>query len=134
RIQAIQSDSLMMVPEVEDEGQSASRPQDFGQTAEESLKIGDSHPKGPLGEATEVALADLAEFVLGGDLSPASAMVIQGIESQKIGEDAAATDAYSLAEQSGINSPSMYMCLGMVYVNQEMWPEAEKYLGRVKGE
>ena len=55
-IQAIQSDSLMMVPEVDDEGNAASRPQDFGQAAEEITKIGDSHPKGPLGEATEVAV------------------------------------------------------------------------------
>jgi tetratricopeptide (TPR) repeat protein len=133
-IQAIQSDALMTLPEVDDEGHPEQRPQEFGQTEEETLKVRDSHPKGPLGEATEIALADLAEYVLGADLSAESALVIQGIESQKIGDDADAIEAYTTAAASGMDSPSMYMCLGMLYINQEMWADAQKYLNRVKGE
>ncbi len=133
-IQAIQSDALMTVPDVEEEGRAATRPQEFGQADDESVKPGDSHPKGPLGEATEKALADMAEYVLSGDLSAASAQVIQAIESQKIGEDEAAIESYRHAEASGMKSPSMSMCLGMLYINQEMWADAQKYLDRVKGE
>jgi tetratricopeptide (TPR) repeat protein len=133
-IQAIQSDALMMVPEVDDEKASDSRPLDFSAMDEERQKIGDSHPKGPLGEATEKALADLAEFVLGADLSAATGQIIQAIELQKIGEDAAAVESYRSAERAGMKSSAMTLCLGALFVNLEHWDDAKKYLDRVKNE
>ncbi len=133
-IQAIQSDALMMAPDVDDDARPASQPQTFGQLSDESMKVGDSHPKGPLGEATEKALAALAEFVLSGDLSAATSQVIQAIELQKIGEDQTAVDAYKRAEAAGMKSAAMSMCFGSLYINLEKWSDAQKYLERVRGE
>jgi tetratricopeptide (TPR) repeat protein len=66
-IQAIQSDALMMIPDIEPDTQPATRAQDFS-AMEEELTASGSNPKGPLGETVDKALAVLAEYVLSGDL------------------------------------------------------------------
>lgn len=132
-IQAIQSDALMMIPDIEPDTQPAARAQDFS-VMEEELTAGDSNPKGPLGETVNKALAVLAEYVLSGDLSAASAQVIQGIELQKIGEYASAAESFEKAETAGLRNGAMYLCMGAVYVELQRWADAQKYLERVKDE
>jgi tetratricopeptide (TPR) repeat protein len=132
-IQAIQSDMLMVVPEIEDEEAPAS------QAAPELIferpaEVSGAHPGGPLGEDSEKALASLAEFALSADLSAATAQVIQAIEMQKIGENEAAIESFQHAEQAGLRNPAMFMCLGALCVAQEQWKDAQKYLDRVKNE
>src|SRR5262249_23039037 len=96
-LQAIQSDALMTVPDV---GEDRVEKPVASNDAQSSLfsddparPVSESHPDGPLGEATEKAMTALAEIVMSGDLSPATGSVIQGIELQKIGEDIEASNA-----------------------------------------
>src|SRR5258708_12191962 len=98
---------------------------------EEARALADSHPNGPLGDATEKALVSLAEIVLSGDLSPASAGIIEAIELQKIEEYQQASEAYQRAASAGMRYPAMYMNMGAVLVAMEDWAEAEKFLSRV---
>src|SRR5258706_1028703 len=78
--QAIETDALMTVPEVDADKPETAHVKSAAPADDSRSGTADSHPNGPLGEATELALGALAEVVLGGDLSPASAQVIQAIE------------------------------------------------------
>lgn len=127
---AIESGELMPVPKDEEPKKST--------TGQLSIKkhddIGDSNPEGPLGEATELALALLAELVLSEDLNAATTQTIQGIELQRLGENESAISIFLRAEAGGIRFPALSMCLGALYLKQEQWQDAQKYLDRVKGE
>lgn len=130
--QAIETDALMTVPEVD-----ADKPDTAAQyvmPVEDSRSgTGESHPNGPLGEATETALSALAEVVMGGDLSAASAIVIQAIELHKNHESLEAVEAYLKAEENGMRYSALDMCLGAVLLDSEMWSEAEIYLEKASG-
>ncbi len=131
--QAIESDALMAVPDVESdktEAAAAAPAKEARVKEERAVNVGESHPNGPMGEATENALAALAETVLSGDLSPATAQVIQAIELQKIGENQEAAAAYMAAEAAGMRYSALYMCLGAVLIEAQRWEEAEKYLNK----
>jgi tetratricopeptide (TPR) repeat protein len=132
-IQAIQSDMLMVVPEIEDE-QTAAGESVPEQVVELPVEVSGDHPDGPLGEATDKALASLAEFALSSDLNAATAQVIQAIEMQKIGENQAAIESFQRAEQAGLRHPAMFMCLGALLVAEEQWADAQEYLDKVKNE
>src|SRR5258708_32222362 len=98
---------------------------------EEARALADSHPNGPLGDATEKAPVSIAEIVLSGDLAPASAGIIEAIELQKIEEYQQASEDYQQADGAGMRYPAMYMNMGAVLVAMEDWTEAEKFLNRV---
>src|SRR5260221_4300620 len=134
-LQAIHSDALMTVPDVGPD--KVEKPTTDGDGAKSSFfsdeaprPASESHPDGPLGEATERAMTTLAEIVMSGDLSPATATVIQGIELQKIGEDADAANAYRAAQAGGMRYPALNMALGSVLLNQEQWQAAEEQLNK----
>src|SRR5258708_15058567 len=93
---------------------------------------GDSNPEGPLGEATETALAALAEFVLNSDLTSASTQAIQAIEMQKLGEHESAVAAFQRAESGGVRYPPIYMCLATLSLKLGKYPEALKYFEKVQ--
>ncbi|PJF35122.1 MAG: hypothetical protein CUN49_12155 [Candidatus Thermofonsia Clade 1 bacterium] len=134
---AIESGELMAVPQLQE-----SHPQDGKPTAaaeaqqalagEAPAASAEAHVAGPLGEATEKALANLAEFLLEGGLTTAEAQAIQGIELQKIGENAQAVQAFQAAEKQGIRHPALYMCLGSLMVTLGQWQNALQYLERVQ--
>jgi len=131
-IQAIRSGALMVVPTTEEDD----KPRTTAHKTElpmpeETRSVADSHPLGPLGDATEKALVSLAEIVLSGDLNPASAGIIEAIELQKIEEYEQASAAYQRAASAGMRYPAMYMNMGAVLVAMENWSEAEKFLNRV---
>jgi tetratricopeptide (TPR) repeat protein len=131
--QAIETDALMTVPEVDSDRPETASAQSTISFGESFSATGESHPNGPLGEATEAALSALAEVVMGGDLSPASALVIQAIELHKNAEFAEAVDAYLKAETSGMRYSALNMCLGAVLLEVERWAEAETYLEKASG-
>ncbi|HLY28323.1 MAG TPA: tetratricopeptide repeat protein [Aggregatilineales bacterium] len=133
--QAIESDALMAVPDVESDKPeaAASAAKEERRKDERIVSVGESNPNGPLGEATEMALGALAETVLSGDLSPATGQVIQAIELQKVGEANEAAQAYLAAEAAGMRYSALYICLGAVLVEAERWQEAETYLNKAAG-
>lgn len=94
-------------------------------------KVGDSDPRGPLGETTEKALGHLAEYLFE-NLTGANTLAIQGIELQRAGDSAAAIQAYQRAEAAGVRSLALSMCLGHLYIEQEQWDDAIKVLTRAR--
>lgn len=130
---AIESGELMAVPQLQDERPSDGRSGGAAAPAEEAPPaFAESHVAGPLGEATEKALAHLAEHLLEGGLTMAEAQAIQGIELQKIGENAQAVSAFQAAEKQGIRHPALYVCLGSLLITLGQWQGALQYLGRVQ--
>src|SRR5579859_6208551 len=95
--QALETGSEVFVPK--DFEQSATLEQrGSGFEDEDRLsKVGDSDPRGPLGESTEKALSDLAE-ILFENLSGANTLAIQAIELQRAGDNDKAIEAYKSAE------------------------------------
>lgn len=131
---AIESDALMQVPTGDEPTPDAKVGANGNLFPEEEVVTSDANPEGPLGEITEKALAHLAEAMLESGLSMGEAMVIQGIELQKIGENQAAVEAFQKAETFGVRHNAMSMCLGMLNVRLEKWNEAKKYLERAQTE
>jgi tetratricopeptide (TPR) repeat protein len=132
---AIESGELMAVPKTGDET-ADDEPRSLASTRrampEPEVDTGGAHPLGPLGEATDKALATLAEHVLEGDLSASTAMAIQGIELTKIEAVDEALSAFAAAEKGGMRYPALYMCMGKLYIDAENWQQAQKYLDRVR--
>ncbi len=132
---AIESGELMAVPQTQDDqpraGKALAAAQALG-AADEAPPTAEAHVAGPLGEATEKALAHLAEYLLEGGLTMAEAQAIQGIELQKIGENAQAVQAFQSAEKQGIRHAALFMCLGSLFVTLQQWQNALEYLKRVQ--
>lgn len=106
----------------------------FDEEDENKPKTAEAHEDGPLGEATEKALGDLAELLLQGGLSLAEARAIQGIELQKIKDYAGALDAFKQAESMNIRHTALYMCMGALYLNNKQFAEAIKAFERAASE
>ena len=129
---AIESGELMAVPNLNDAREvkvSAAAPEP---KPEPPAPTSSSHVGGPLGEVAERALAVLAEAMLEGGLSMAEAQAIQGIELQKIGENAAAIQAFQTAERMGVRQPTLNICLGALYVATGDWENARKSLEKAQ--
>jgi tetratricopeptide (TPR) repeat protein len=132
---AIESGEFMAIPA----GESAPKKTDSGRLFDAFQDAPAAEPEppsaaGPLGEATERALALLAEQLLDGGLTTAEAQAIQAIELHKMGEAQGAARAYQSAEKLGVRHLSMWMALGSVLVQLGQWPEAKKYLERARAE
>ena len=132
--QALLSGATVFVPQDFEQRAPENERRDGFETQDGRESVGDSNPHGPIGESTEKALADLAEFVLSDDLTAATNFAIQAIEMQKIGENQQATASFQRAESAGIRHPSLYMCLGVVLLLQDRWQDALSYLDRVKSD
>lgn len=130
--QALESGATVVVPQdFEKSAPEQARREGFdAQDARET--IGDSDPRGPIGETTEKALADLAEFVLSDDLTAATNHAIQAIELQKIGENEQAIGAFQRAAAAGIRHTALSLCLGALMVRQQQWQDAIPILEKVK--
>ncbi|MFN7209368.1 MAG: tetratricopeptide repeat protein [Aggregatilineales bacterium] len=133
---AIESGELMAVPQTQDdqprEGKASAAAQAYGAPSDEAPPTAEAHVAGPLGEATEKALAHLAEYLLEGGLTMAEAQAIQGVELQKIGENVQAVQAFQSAEKQGIRHAALFMCLGSLFVTLQQWQNALEYLKRVQ--
>ncbi|MFP4322654.1 MAG: tetratricopeptide repeat protein [Anaerolineales bacterium] len=92
----------------------------------------DSDERGPLGEAVEMAMERLASAVFeSGQMGVAEANAMQGVEMQRAGITDEAIGAYERAQADGLASPSLYLNLGVLMVENARWNEALSYLERV---
>lgn len=121
-LQALESGNLMNPPVNEGERTVEKRQNAFDLPVDEDtgLTIGEADPRGPLGEAQELSLTDLATFVFdSGDLSGGSAYTIQAIELQRQGQVQDAIDAYQAAINERFFHPAIRLNLGALYLEQD---------------
>lgn len=125
---AVEAGELMALPKLE-EGQSSmansgvvrANAADF---AFEDEGAGGGHLEGPLGEATELALSEVAETVLSGELTTSSGEAIRAIEMMRINEDQFALETFQRAESNGLRNPAISMCIGALHLRLQQYPEA----------
>jgi tetratricopeptide (TPR) repeat protein len=122
---AIESGELIVLPKSEDERRT-------GEIDKIQVEENVINPEGPLGETTDMALAELAETVLSGDISPAMTHAIRGIELMKIGEYLPAAQAFQKAEAMQMKHPAMMMCMAAGLVRLQKWDEARQYFTRIE--
>jgi tetratricopeptide (TPR) repeat protein len=125
---AIEAGELIAMPKMDEEDKPRSTQE---MSAIEEVPPAEYNPEGPLGEATDKALAELAEFVLEGDLSASTAQAIKGIEMHKIGEFEQAAIAYMKADQQGLKFKALDMCLGSLFIKIKRWQDAQKHLEKM---
>jgi tetratricopeptide (TPR) repeat protein len=131
--QALETGSTVVVPkEFEQREVDTQRADGFDAVKDKRDHIGDSNAEGPLGEATQKALSDLAEKVLDVDLSAATTQIIQAIELHKIGEYDQALDLFHLGRSSGVDPDAIAMVTGYIYVRKEDWENAISTLGKAQ--
>lgn len=101
----------------------------------ERRQVGEADPRGPLGEASENALAALATSVFEtGDLSESGTQAIQAIEFQRRNAVAEAIGAYQRAAAAGMRHPAVFLNTGLLHLDLEQWKEAIKFLELVAGD
>ena len=125
--QALESGGDVFTPKNEDEdqdrGRDGERKSGF-EAADDNNQTADSDPRGPIGEATEQSLSDLAEFLLSNDLTGSVLQAIQGIELQKAGDNPGAIQLFKMAEAAGVRHPALAMCMGALYIGAKQWNDA----------
>lgn len=121
-LQALESGNLMNPP-VDDSKRPVEKRQnafDLPVDQDTGRAIGESDPDGPLGEATELALTDLATFVFdSGDLSGGSAYAIQAIELHRQHQVSDAIAAYEAAIGESFSHAAIRLSLGALYLEQD---------------
>jgi tetratricopeptide (TPR) repeat protein len=122
--QALETGSTVVVPKEFEQREAEQRADGFNANLDKRESVGDSNPEGPLGEATQKALADLAESVLDADLTSATTSIIQAIELHKIGEYDQALDLYHLGRSAGVSQSAIAMVTGYIHTRREDWENA----------
>ena len=102
------------------------------EAGQNNAQTSDADPRGPIGEATELALSDLAEFLLNNDLTGPMLQAIQAIELQKAGDHAGAITLFRTAEAGGVRHPALAMSLGSMYVADGNWQAALDPLNKAR--
>ncbi len=124
-LRALESGNLMSPPVDENEPAAPEkRPSAFDLPSEQTpaRQIGEADPRGPLGEAEETALTELATFVFdSGDLSGGSTYAIQAIEYQRQRQVEEAITAYQNAIKERFSHTAIQLSLGVLYL--ELDPE-----------
>lgn len=93
--------------------------------ADEGPELGDANPRGPLGEAMDIGLADLATYVFeSGDLDESGAQAIEAIEYQRQGYFEEAVGCYERALAAGLRHPGIYLNLGALQLELDAWDKA----------
>lgn len=94
--------------------------------------VSETETRGPISEAVEVALGELAILMSESDLmeNPSAIEGIQAIEYHRVGAVEEATAAYQRAENMGLSHPAMALNLGALFLEQQRWKEAIPYLDR----
>jgi tetratricopeptide (TPR) repeat protein len=136
-LQALQSGMLMHAPPVEKTSKPVEKRQDAFDVdvTQAERKVGESDPRGPLGEAEETALTNLATFVFeSGDLSGGSTFAIQAIELHRQGEREAAIQSYQQALDSRFNHAAIHLNIGLLMLGMEQPQEAISRLEKAMGD
>ncbi len=92
--------------------------------------IADDDPRGPVGEAVEAAIGDLASYLFESGLAieESGQQASHAIELQRQEDFDAAIGAYMRAMGAGMEHPSLYVNLGVMMVEQEQYEEALPHL------
>ena len=92
--------------------------------------IVEANPDGPIGEAIELALEQLARSIADIDLmeNPGAMQIIQAIEMHRVRNDKPALAAYNQAYKAGIQSTAIHLAIGDILIRQEEYKKAVKYL------
>ena len=132
-LQAIETGQLIS-PDIIDDAGVNQAPQDRGRAFDttetdalesEARAVGEADPRGPIGEAVEMALSGLATFVFeSGELDEGGLQAIQAIEHQRQGEYAEAVGAYERAVASRMSHAGIYLNLGAMYLELENWAKS----------
>lgn len=104
----------------------------FGAT---TLEATQSDPRGPIGEAVELALEQLAIDIFSNEMmmmQQSGMNVIQAIEYHRQGAVEEAIGAYQRAESAGVTFPALFMNVGDLMIQRERWKDAISYLERVQ--
>lgn len=102
---------------------------------EERRDIGEADPRGPIGEALELALEQLATHVFEtGTLTAGGTHAIQAIDLQRQGLISEAIGAYERALAADLTHSSIYMTLGALQIDTEQWDKAIRNFEHVLGE
>jgi len=134
--QALQTGALISpdIIAIEDEVTEKPRDRAFGSdeplAEEDTRNVGESDPRGPIGETMETALAQLATYVFeSGALDEAGLQAIQGIEMQRQGDMVAETiGSYERALAGGLRHSAVYFNLGALQLEMEQWKDALRSL------
>jgi tetratricopeptide (TPR) repeat protein len=125
--QAIEKGELILVPKSVDE-EDGVRPQVADDVLDDQSLLS---PEGPIGEATNRALAEMAEYVLSNTLDYANAQAVKAIELHKVDEFEQAILAYQKAEAQGLDFKPLNLAMGSIYLKLSRWTDAQKYLERM---
>ncbi|NJL94161.1 MAG: tetratricopeptide repeat protein [Anaerolineae bacterium] len=99
------------------------------------VTIADADRRGPIGDAVEVSMEQLATAVFeSGNLDLSGAMAMQAIEMHRATIHDQAISAYLQSEQGGLRTASLYLNLGALYVDAQQWDKAIEYLQKVSGD
>ena len=142
-LQAIESGAMISVDVIEENAPAGTdREQAFDKTmvkragasgdmllATDGREVGEADPLGPVGEATQTALAALASYVFeAGELDEGGANAIQAIEYQRQGLYEEAIGAYERAVAARLRHTAVHFNLGMLQLEMDRWEDAIKNL------
>ena len=120
-LQALESGNLVNAPADEKPAKAEKRQNAFELPSDGTdRRVGDADPRGPLGEAEEIALTDLATFVFdSGDLSGGSTYAIQAIELQRQRQTLDAIKAYQQAIKERFTHSAIQLNLGLLQLETD---------------
>jgi tetratricopeptide (TPR) repeat protein len=138
-LQALESGALISPDVFEDKEPEAApapprepafQPPEEEPEGEERRQVGEADPRGPIGEAMELALASLAMYVFesGEEVDEGGANAIQAIEYQQQGLIAEAVGAYQRALAHNMRHPAVHLNLAGLQLELEEWDDAIKNL------
>ncbi len=125
-LQALQSGTLLQAPPEEKQAETEIQHDAFDVTPiVTEREVGEADPRGPLGEAEEIALTELATFVFeSGMLDEGSAHTIQAIELHRQRDTEAALQAYQQALNARFSNPGIHLSVGALLLEQRQHKEA----------
>ncbi len=132
-LQALQSGALVRPPEEETPTVKTQAQKREPVVQEQEEEVSQAELKGPIGEAQETALVELATYLFESGIATTDKglYVSQAIDLQRRGENEDAIQAYKDALKARVTHPGVYLNLGALLVEEGEYREAIKYLEEV---
>ncbi|MBN1967309.1 MAG: tetratricopeptide repeat protein [Anaerolineae bacterium] len=129
-LQALESGTQWQAPPSIVERTATQKPEAFDFRMEAAgAEVGESDPRGPLGEAEVAALSDLAIYVFESDnLDMGSALAIQAIELHRQHDIEGAIASYQQALEARFNHSAIHLSLGALLIQEGDSEAAIKHL------
>lgn len=129
-LQALQSQMIISAPTSDDKSGGPPRRQEafITEPIQADDKVGDADPRGPVGEAEEAALTNLATHVFeSGELTGGSALAIQAIELHRQGNIDAAIASYQQALNTNFHHTGVHFNLGALFLQDGEHKQATQH-------